>query len=746
MFKTKILIISLLVSVLWSTNGQQKQAKNNVQFQTSPRETLLLMKSVADWQLNKGIQRGVTYWGNAAFFAGISELASWVNNDHYYNELQRYFDEVEWAIGSRKLHADDFAILQVYCEMYEVFGKKEYYSDGKKAADELINQPLAESLDVNLSDHNKVWNWCDAMFMAPPALSRLYTATGDMKYLDGMDRLYWHTMDYLYNPDDKLVFRDSKYFDDKSPNGEHIYWSRGNGWVMGGLVRILQDMPKDYPSRPKYETLFKEISSRLISLLTPDGTWHTNLLDPDDYPDKELSGTTFFVYALAYGVNQGLLDQETYLPIIMKAWKACTDGVHDNGMIGHIQPIGASPGYVTYDFTESYGAGSFILAGSEVLRLMIDLEPKIASVVVKNPNPFNRLYETVELDWNLLKKKGAKDGQIKIVDLITGVEIPSQITKDTDGKASRLIFQVKLASGAEKHFIIKKGKPALYNAKAYGRIVPERYDDFAWENNRMAYRIYGQALIPIDGPSGGIDVWKKRTNALVIDKWYKNGKYHKDHGEGNDSYKVGPSMGAGGISLLDDGKLVLHENYKTAKIIENGPLRFSAIFTFEDQTIGNKKVALTKKLTLDANTYLNKWEVLFKSDTPELPLAVGIVKRNKPGGNVVMDEKNGVLSYYEPENTKDNGLTGRDAGNGRTGIGVLMPKQALMEAMDNHYVAKDMAISGIPFVYYSGASWDKAQYKWRRLPIPITNEAWIDYLYQTQKQHENPLAVTLRFY
>jgi unsaturated rhamnogalacturonyl hydrolase len=733
-------LINLLMVISITAFGQKKSAAENPGFITSPRETLMMMRNVADWQINSGLKREITYWGNAAFFAGVSELATLVNDDHYFNYLMELFDDVQWAIGSRKLHADDIAILQIYCELYELYGNKKFINDGRRAAERIISMPLPESLDVSKSSHDSAWNWCDALFMAPPALSRLYRVTGEKKYLDGMDRLYWHTIDYLYNPEDKLVFRDSKYFDDESPNGEHVYWSRGNGWVMGGLVRILQDMPADYPSRSRYESLFREISKRLALLLTPDGTWHTNLLDPDHFPGKEISGTTFFVYALTYGVNEDLLEKEIYLPVIKRAWNACVEAVHDNGMIGYIQPIGAAPGYAAYEFTESYGAGSFILAGSEILKLMLGESSGIVNVTVKNPIQVNRRTETVEIDWNDLKAKGAKPGAIKVIDFHTGIEIASQITRDNKGKPSRLIFQTELAAGTKKYYIVKKGIQDKYTPMVYGRIVPERYDDLAWENNLIAYRIYGQALIPVDGPSGGIDVWKKRTNALIIDRWYARGDYHHDHGEGNDSYKVGPSLGAGGISLIDEEGLALHENYKTATIIDSGPIRFKVALTFEPQELEGHNVSMTKVLSLDANSYLNKWEVQFAGKNEEIPVAVGIIRRNRPG-DVLMDEQHGVLSYYEPENLQDNGLSGRDKGNGRTGIGVIMPGMALMGTIDDHYVARSTALAGDPFVYYSGASWNKAQYKWRMLPVPLNNEDWIDYLYLQKQQLVDPLIV-----
>jgi len=155
-------------------------------------------------------------------------------------------------------------------------------------------------------------------------------------------------------------------------NGEKIFWSRGNGWVMGGLVRILQELPKNYPAREFYESLFKEMSSRIVDLQQEDGLWRASLLDPASYPGGEVSGSGFFCYALAWGINNKLLDRKTYLPFVKKAWIALNKCVDTEGRVGWVQPIGADP---RKNFDENswevYGTGAFLLAGSEVIKLTL---------------------------------------------------------------------------------------------------------------------------------------------------------------------------------------------------------------------------------------------------------------------------------------------------------------------------------------------------------------------------------------
>lgn len=166
---------------------------------------------------------------------------------------------------------------------------------------------------------DREWAWCDALFMAPTSLAYLSTATGDSKYLDIANKLWWKTTDFLYDKEEYLYFRDESYFEKREKNGKKMFWSRGNGWVMGGLVRMLSNMPKNYPDRPKYIKLYKEMAAKIASIQQADGSWHSSLLDPESYPVKETSGTGFYTYAILWGLNNGILDKKTYWPVIEKS-------------------------------------------------------------------------------------------------------------------------------------------------------------------------------------------------------------------------------------------------------------------------------------------------------------------------------------------------------------------------------------------------------------------------------------------
>jgi unsaturated rhamnogalacturonyl hydrolase len=200
-------------------------------------------------------------------------------------------------------------------------------------------------------------------------LANLYTITGDRKYLDFMDRQWEVTSKLLYDPQVHLFYRDATFLGKHEANGSGLFWSRGNGWVMAGLVRVLTEMPADYPARAKYVSQFKEMAAEIASLEGADGLWRPGLLDAAQYQLPENSGSAFYVYALAYGVDTGILDRATYLPVIEKAWAGLVAHIYQDGRLGCIQPIGAAPGDYTATASYVFGTGAFMLAGSEVDRL-----------------------------------------------------------------------------------------------------------------------------------------------------------------------------------------------------------------------------------------------------------------------------------------------------------------------------------------------------------------------------------------
>jgi rhamnogalacturonyl hydrolase YesR len=326
-----------------------------------PREIQKAMRKVADWQLRTAENRFSTDWTYAALYDGLLAASRTTGDKRYHDAVLHFAERNGWKLGTRFSHADDEAVAQSYLELYFEHRSPDRIAAIKEEADKLLARPDDPAKDL--------WWWCDALFMSPPALARLYKATGDKRYLDYMDRQWWLTSAHLYDPTAHLYSRDASYLDRHEKNGAKLFWSRGNGWVLGGFARVLPYMPADYPSRAKYVMQFREMAQAVTAIQGEDGLWRSGLLDAAAYPHPEVSGSAFFTFALAWGINEGLLDRKTYEPVVAKAWKGLLTHIYADGRLGSIQKVGAAPGDLSPGGSYVYGVGAFLLAGSEVDRL-----------------------------------------------------------------------------------------------------------------------------------------------------------------------------------------------------------------------------------------------------------------------------------------------------------------------------------------------------------------------------------------
>lgn len=341
--------------------------------QVSPPAILATMEKVADWQLTNASPSTSHYkensWTYGAFYTGVMALDSIAGTPKYHDAMVAEGKKLDWQPGRRPYHADDYCVGQMYLELYMKDRDPAMLAPIKAKLDNILAHPSTDSLEFNKSEKADRFWWCDSLFMGPPTWARLYKATGDTKYLDFMDKEWWAASDFLFDKDEHLFYRDSRYFTQKEANGKKIFWSRGNGWVIAGLARVLEMMPTDYPSRPRYETQFKQMAEKIASLQQPDGLWHASLLDPASYPLKETSGSGFYAFALAWGINNGLLDRAKYEPVVQKGWAALVDCVTPEGKLGYVQQVGADPKSFKPGDYEVYGAGGFLLAGKQMYLL-----------------------------------------------------------------------------------------------------------------------------------------------------------------------------------------------------------------------------------------------------------------------------------------------------------------------------------------------------------------------------------------
>ncbi|NYF52689.1 glycoside hydrolase family 88/105 protein [Tunturiibacter gelidoferens] len=327
-----------------------------------PKAIDAAIKKVADWQVAYAEPHFNKQWTFAALYDGLLAASKTTGDLKYRDAVLHLAERSDWTLlDARFPHADDQALGQAYMDLYREDSQPVRMADTKAIMDRLI---------VREDDPNKLlWWWCDALFMSPPVLSRMYAITKDRKYLDYMDHEWWLTSGSLYSQEEHLYFRDSRYFMQKQANGKPIFWSRGNGWVMGALVNVLRIMPVDYPSRPKYVAQFREMAGELAAIQSPDGLWRSGLLDPESYDLPEVSGSAFFTFAIAYGINEKILDRKTYLPVVEKSWKGMLGHIYADGRLGSIQPIDGQPGKFKPSASYVYGVGGFLMAGSEMHRL-----------------------------------------------------------------------------------------------------------------------------------------------------------------------------------------------------------------------------------------------------------------------------------------------------------------------------------------------------------------------------------------
>jgi len=332
-----------------------------------PQEILTVMQRVADWQLAHPSAHKTTDWTQGAGYDGFMALTGISGDEKYRDAMLAMAETNNWQLGTRKYHADDQCVGQTYTELYFLYRDPKMIAPMREKFDWILANP---SSVTNLSFNQphgaatEQWSWCDSLFMGPPSWIRLYAATDDERYMDFAVTNWWHTTDFLYDPTEHLFYRDSTFFKKREANGQKVFWSRGNGWVIAGAVRMLQYLPMNHPDRPRFEQQFKDMAAAVLACQQYDGLWHSSLLDPDSYPLKETSGSGFFTYALAWGINQGLLNRATYEPAVLKAWAALNGCVNADGKLTSVQPVGSDPKKFDPDSTEVYGVGAFLLAGS----------------------------------------------------------------------------------------------------------------------------------------------------------------------------------------------------------------------------------------------------------------------------------------------------------------------------------------------------------------------------------------------
>jgi len=323
-------------------------------------------RKVADWELARSQPYFDRIWTWSVLYTGFMAASQSTGDPKYRDAMRSMSQSFDWSLRSHLPNADDQSVAQTYLELYLLDDPK----DPARIAPTRTELDAVAKLDtLKPGDPRIPWWWCDALFMSPPVWARMYAATNDHAYIDYIDKQWQLTSDLLYDKDEHLYARDASYKSKREPNGKKIFWSRGEGWVMAGIARTLQYLPKDDPRRPFYINQLREMSARVAQLQGSDGLWTSALLDPTDYPHPEISGSALMLYAITYGVNEHLLDAKKYRPVIQNAWRGMLHHVYADGRLGDIQQTGAEPAFYLPSSSYNYGVGGYLLAASELKRL-----------------------------------------------------------------------------------------------------------------------------------------------------------------------------------------------------------------------------------------------------------------------------------------------------------------------------------------------------------------------------------------
>lgn len=360
----------LLISSVFLNIGMANDHKEIRDFEKG--EIRSLMFKVTDWQ-NQRTEHLDKYrplnWHLAAYYIGIMEMYKATGEKKYFNQMLDLGKKYNWATEEDIYDADRIAVGQMYIDVYKEKRQPKMIERLRWVMDaHLERMPEADVRFVGNDYRREWWTWCDALFMAPPTFAKMYEITGEQKYLDYAITHWIKTTDYLLDEEDKLIYRDDRYFDSRTPSGEKVYWSRGNGWVFAGLVNMLKIIPHDHPKRKVFVKQFTDMASALAKIQNEDGMWRPSLLDEKAFPQPEVSGSAFFCYGLLWGINNDMLSKEIYEPTAVKAWNGLTSQINDEGRLGYVQPPGKEPKPFAQDSWQEYGTGAFLMAGSEMYR------------------------------------------------------------------------------------------------------------------------------------------------------------------------------------------------------------------------------------------------------------------------------------------------------------------------------------------------------------------------------------------
>ncbi len=757
-------VIIVLTAVLMLTASADARTRKK-QTTTPPTLTTTEMITLANdhWQKTHRPQVR-SFWDEAAYHTGNMEAykllgtARWLDYSTTWARHNRWMGATEqnpekwryknYGEGKEYVLFGDWQIcFQTYLDLYEV--EHGSTTNGTNAA---LNGQHKIARAIEVMDYevrqpqSDFWWWADALYMVMPVMTKLYKTTGQEKYLDKLYDNYRWADELMYDTVAHLYFRDAKYIYPKAKTrgGKKDFWARGDGWVLAGLAKVLADMPRDYKHRPFFVQRFQELAEAVANCQQPEGYWTRSMLDKDHAEGPETSGTAFFCYGLTWGMNNGLLERQKYEPTMQRAWKYLTEkALQPNGAVGYVQPIGerAIPGQQLSEKNEAnFGVGAFLLAACEHLRYE-DSTASNTEITISIDNPSGEFrQQVVEVEAKeLYSRLGIQGGRQFVILDPARLELPYQLTHD-----GKVLIDAGVSPHSTLTLTARRGMPQTYPTLCFGQIYPERKDDYAWENDRAAYRVYGPALQKTGERSYGIDVWSKNTPELVVEKryWtedvvmmptverlrrenrhygdsvYRTISYHHDHGKGMDLYRVGATLGCGTPALVqDNGQLQYPYCFDRYTILDNGPLRTTVQLDYGKTAFGTQGDSIVEHriISMDKGSNFCRMTVWYDGLTKPARLASGVTLHSEAYRNKVDETTDRIVAkdyvaYADPtDNPRVNSC--------QLFVATFYPQADVQTAKvlfdkphdgsEGHLLGINNNYIGEPYTYYFGSAWSK---------------------------------------
>ena len=359
-----------LVSCRYADNSDEAKEVRNI-----------IHKVNTYWQTNHKAEVN-SFWDNAAYHTGNMEAYFLTGNESYRVYSEAWASHNEWKGAKEKDKSkwkydrygegEDFVMFgdyqicfQTYVDLYNVLPVDYKIARAREVMEYQMGTPEKD-----------YWWWADGLYMVMPVMTKLYHVTGNQMYLEKLYEYITYSDSIMYDGETGLYYRDAKYVYPRhmSSNGKKDFWARGDGWVLAGLAKVLKDLPQGYKHRQFFIDKFVRMAKAVADIQQPDGYWTRSMMDPEHAPGPETSGTAFFTYGLLWGINNGYLDEATYLPVVKKAWDYLKKtALQEDGRVGYVQPIGekAIPGQiVNANSTSNFGVGAFLLAACEYVRYL----------------------------------------------------------------------------------------------------------------------------------------------------------------------------------------------------------------------------------------------------------------------------------------------------------------------------------------------------------------------------------------